>query len=241
MLYTTRGIVFHQTRYSESSLIVKIFTETLGLQSFMVKGVRSKRSKTKAALFQPLTLLNLVVDRREGKSLHYIRDITLDFNYHSVHTDLNKRAVIIFLADLLYRSIREETPNTTLFNWLYHTLTWYDLNDQETLNFHLLFMLQLSRFLGFYPRQHPGLRNDYFDLQEGEFTDSKPEHPAYFGSEMTAYIVKLQNLSFENSGELKLSNKNRRLILDGLLAYYRLHLPGFGELKSVEVLKSIFE
>ena len=241
MLHTTKGIVFHQTRYAESSLIIKLFTEAFGLQSFMVKGVHGKRSKTKAALFQPLNLLSLVVDRKEGKSLHYLREVAVDFNYQTIHLDVHKRSIILFLADLLHRSIREETPNTYLFNWLDHALTWFDLSKKDNLNFHLVFMLQLSRFLGFYPRQHPGEKAVYFDLKEGEFTGIHPEHPEYISGELPPAMISLQDATFDSSVDLKFSNSKRRMILDALLTYYRLHLPGFGELKSVEVLKSVLD
>jgi DNA repair protein RecO (recombination protein O) len=241
MLHTTRGIVLHQTRYSESSLILRIYTESLGLQSFIVKGVHSKRSKAKAAFFQPLTILNLVIDRKEGKSLHYIREISIEYPYRSLHTDMNRRSVLLFLADLLHRSIREENPDLEMFNWLYHALTWYDLSDGEQINFHLLFMMQLSRFLGFYPRLQPGIVAEYFDLREGIFTQLRPEHADYLRGEMSTVLARLQQTTFDGAGELQVSNKLRRMALDALLIYYRLHLPGFGELKSVAILKTVLE
>ena len=239
MLHNTRGIIFQQIKYSDSSLIVKIFTEELGLQSFIVKGIHGKRSKSKPALFQPLNLLNLVIDYKEGKTLHFIREISIDYNYQTIHINILKRSIFLFLNELLFRSIREETTNKALFDWIFNALTWFDLSEKENLNFHLVFMIQFSRFLGFFPKQQIGLPTDYFDLQEGVFTNRKPEHPDYVSGKVTSDIIKLQHSTFESGNKLTMTNKSRRMVLDALVYYYRLHLPGFGEMKSIEILKTI--
>ena len=239
MLYTTRGIVFQQIKYSESSLIVKILTEELGVQSFIVKGAHSKKSKSKPALFQPLTLLNLVVDCREGKSLHYLKEITVAHNYQTIHSDILKQSMLLFLTELLSKSIREESPDKSLFAWLFNALTWFDLSTGDNNNFHLIFMVQLSRFLGFYPKQEDRFVAAYFDLQEGRFTATQPEHPDYVQQDLATKMVEILNSNFEEAGELQLKNKERRGMLDALLMFYRLHIPGFGTLKSTEVLKTI--
>lgn len=239
MLHNTRGIIFQQIKYSDSSLIVKILTKDLGMLSFIVKGIHGKRSKSKPALFQPLNLVNLVLDFKEGKSLHFIREISIDYNYQTIHTDILKRSTFLFINELLSRSIREETPNDALFEWIHNALTWFDLSEKENLNFHLVFMIQLSRFLGFFPKQQPGIHADYFNLQEGEFTNTRPQHADYVSGEVTSDIIELQASTFESGDELSMTNKSRRIVMETLVFYYRLHLPGFGEMKSIEVLKTI--
>ena len=239
MLYNTRGIVLKYFKYSESSIIAKIFTEEFGLQSYIVKGVRSKRSKTKLALFQPLNLVDLVVFHKENKSINHLKEISVSYAFQSIPLEMEKRSVLFFLDELLYRSIREETPDKDLFNWLFNTLTWFDLNTNETVNFHLVFMLQLSRFLGFYPKSTPGKNQLVFDLQEGQFTDLIPNHPQYITGALLTKLELFYASTFENSASLNINNTDRRKLVDILITYYRLHLPGFGEMKSLEVLKTI--
>ena len=241
MLYTTRGIVFKYFKYSESSIIAKIFTEEFGLQSYIVKGVRSKRSKTRLALFQPLTLVDLVAFHKENKTINHLKEISVNYAFQSIPLEMEKRSILFFLNELLYRSIREETSDKELFNWLFNTLTWYDLNKGETINFHLVFMLQLSRFLGFYPKKTLGKNNIVFDLQEGQFTDVIPKDPQYISGTMVTKLELLYKSTFENSQSPEINNNDRRKLVDILITYYRLHLPGFGEMKSLEVLKTILE
>ena len=239
MLKQSRGIVLNFIKYSESSIIAKIFTEEFGLQSYMVKGVRSKRSKTRLALFQPLTLVDLVAFHKENKSINHLNEISVNYAYQSIPLEMEKRSVLFFIDELLYRSIREETPNKELFDWLFNTLTWFDLNTAGTLNFHLVFMLQLSRFLGFYPKKTLGEKQSVFDLQEGQFTNAIPKDPQYISGALVAKLELLYESTFESSQSLDINNNDRRKLVDILITYYRLHLPGFGEMKSIEVLKTI--
>jgi len=239
MQSTTRGIVFKYLKYSESSIIAKIYTESYGLQSYIVKGVRSKRSQTKLALFQPLTLIELVAFHKENKSIHHLKEVRLAYPYQSIPMEMEKRSVLFFLNELLYRSVKEETANTELFEWLFNTMTWFDLTTGKIHNFHLVFMLQLSRFLGFYPKNSPGKTQSVFDLQEGQFTDAIPSHPQFIQGKVVYRLEGLFASTFEDSQSLEITNSDRRKLLDILVMYYRLHLPGFGEMKSLEVLKTI--
>jgi len=241
MLHKTKGIVFHHVQYSETSIIVKIFTEDFGLQSYIVKGIRSKHSKTKLALFQPLNLLDLIVYHRENKSINYLREVKVAFPYHSIPVDMLKRSILLFLDELLVKAVKEESANKSLFDWLYHSLTWLDLSDKNLVNFHLIFTLQLTRMLGFYPKRNTD--NDWrvFDLREGNFSKKTPEHPEYISGEIAQKLANLLETTLETPANLQLSTAERRQLLDTLLAYYRLHIPSFGELKSVKVLKEILE
>jgi DNA repair protein RecO (recombination protein O) len=218
---------------------VKIFTEELGLQSYIVKGVRNKRSSIKLALFQALTLVDIVAFHKENKTINHLKEISVNYSFQSIPFVMEKRSVLVFINELLYRSIREETPNKPLFNWLFDTLTWFDLNTTGTINFHLVFMLQLSRFLGFYPKKTPGKKHTVFDLEEGQFCNSIPNHPQFISGILLTKWGALYESTFENSRSLDISNSERRKLVDILITYYRLHLPGFGEMKSLEVLKTV--
>lgn len=239
MLSTTRGIVFKYLKYSETSIIVKVFTEKFGLQSYMVKGARSKRSKNKLAFFQPLNQVEIVAFQKENKSIKNLKEVRMLHTYQSIPFDIEKRSILMFLDELMFRSVKEETPNKALFEWLMNSLTVLDLTTKKVINFHLVFMMQLSRFLGFYPKQTPGQSPSYFDLQEGQFCLTQPNHPQIVGKVVAEKLLEIHQTSFESSPELELTNDERRKLAEILVTYYRLHLPGFGEMKSLLVLKEI--
>lgn len=239
MTQSTRGIVLRYYPYSESSIIVKIFTENFGLQSYIVKGVRARKSKTKIAIFQPLTLLEFIAYHKENKSIQHLKEPRVSFHFQSIPVDLNKRSIQFFLAELLYKTIREEVQDLSLFQWIYNAITWFDLSEKSILNYHLVFMIQLSRFLGFYPKYNPAEKTAFFDMQEGRFCTNQPQNPQYVSGNIVVQLIELSGSTFENSSALKINTVERRKILESLVIYYQLHLPGFGDMKSIEVLKTI--
>jgi DNA repair protein RecO (recombination protein O) len=241
MLHKTKGIVFQQTQYSETSLILKIYTADFGLQSYIVKGIRSKNSKTRLALFQPLNLLDLVVYHRENKTINFLREVKVDIPYQSIQVDMLKRSILLFLNELLVKSIKEESANKPLFDWLYHSLTWLDLSEKNLVNFHLIFMVQLTRMLGFYPKKSVTSDLSIFDLREGQFVNKAPEHPEFISGETATQFADLLKTTLETPANLQINTADRRKLLDALVVYYRLHIPGFTEMKSVKVLKEILE
>lgn len=241
MLYNTRGIVFQKFKYAESALIVKIYTEESGMLSFMIRGIKSKKSTTKIAYFQPLTILDLVVNHRDGKELHTIKEIKVLHVYQDLMTNPVKQSILFFLHEMLLKTLREETPNKQLFDWLFHTLTWLDLTDKNVLNFHLVFLFQLSRFLGFYPKfSTPGEMN-FFDLQEGLFQRSQPTHANFISGEIVKLMAAIGKSTFEDSHQIKLGNINRRKMVDILVQYYQVHVPNIHQINSLDVLQGIME
>ena len=180
-----------------------------------------------------------MVSYRENKDLQHLREIKVAHSYTSLPADTIKRTMLFFIDELLYRSIREEMPNKLLFNWLFDTMLWLDLTTVAVSNFHLIFMVQLSRFLGFYPKKNAGEHPPFFDLREGQFTTTIPPHPDYIGGRPAGLLDLLLDVSFEKNQELKISYPERKNLLDVFITYYRLHLPGFGEMKSVEILHEV--
>lgn len=239
MTQHTRGIVLKYFPYSESSIIVKIFTEIFGLQSYIVKGLRSGKSRTSLALFQPLTIIEFVAYHKENKSIHHLREPKVEYHYQSIPNDVNKRSILFFLAELLYKTIREEVPDKSLFEWLHNALTWFDLSEKSIMSYHLVFMLQFSRYLGFYPKLEGYGEVSYFDMQEGIFCTNRPQHPQYISSPIAEQLKGLYQCTFEDSDALLLHTADRRKLLNALIVYFQLHIPGFGDMKSVEVLKTI--
>jgi len=241
MLLKTKGIVIKQTKFSDSGVIVKIFTEERGIQSFFVRGLRGKRSRSKAAMYQPLTLLDLVISYSENKSLHNIKEVTVSHAYQTVTESMIKRTLIFFIDELLHKSLKEETQNKELFDWIHNSLVWLDLADEGTANFHLIFMMQLTVFLGFYPKKKTAETQMVFDMQEGRFLNNRPVHPYYVTGEVVVLLSKIQSASFENSVNLGLNKTSRKVLLETLITYYKIHIPSFGDFKSLEVLSVVLE
>jgi len=239
VLKQSRGIVLNYVKYSESSIIAKVFTEEFGLQSYSVKGVRGKKSKTRIALFEPLTQVEIVAFQKDNKTIHNLREIRVSYAYQSIPFDALKRAILFFLDEILIKTIKEESQAKELFDWLSHALTWFDLNDESPLNFHLVFMMQLTRFLGFYPKKDPAPNYQFFNLESGQFCSSQPNNPNYLSGQTAMHFNILHESSFEDAANLELNSSQRRNLLEALIVYYKLHFSGFGEIKSVEVLKAV--
>lgn len=241
MLFNTRGIVFQKINYSESSIIVKIYTEVFGVQSYIVRGLKSKKSAIKSAYFQPLTILDLVVYHKERKDIHTIKEVKVLYHYHDIMTNPVKQSILFFIYEVLYKTLKEETPNDLLFEWLFNSLTWLDLTEKSVVNYHLVFLFQLSRFLGFYPKFSENNDAHYFDLQEGVFQKNQPEHPNFVYGELVKQVADLGKSSFEDSCLLTIGNVNRRAILNIMVQYYQLHLPNISQIKSLEVLQNMMD
>jgi len=239
MIAQTKGIVIKTINYGESGIIVKIITESFGMQSYMVKGIGSKNTKNKSAFFQPLNLLELVVYHKENKNIQNIKEVQPEYVFQHLHQDVVKRSLLLFVNELLYKSLHDELPNKSLFHWLHHALIWLDLAQHRVADFHLMMMIQLSQFLGFYPKMVKAKAYSVFDLQEGLFGNQLPMHPYYVTGDAVVSLIKLMETTFESNDTALFNNAQRKELLDTLTTYYKLHLPGFSGFKSLEILKMV--
>ena len=235
---TTKAIVVSKIKYGDSSLIVKCFAEAFGMQAFILKGILSnKRSKLKPAYFQLLTLLEIVTNAKENKPLSYIKQASVLNPYHHIRTDFYKQSIAIFLSEIIALSLQNESANKPLFSFL--EKTFQELNNQpKVANIHLLCMLGISKYLGFYP----AIKNSdfkYFDLQEAVFTNTQPQQYFVFGEELNCF-KKLLGIDFDNYQLLKLTKTERNRLLELMISYFQLHLSWFKNPKSLSVLKEIF-
>ena len=239
MLVKTKGIVLHQLKYSETSIIAKVFTFDYGIQSYLAKGARSRKSKISPALFQALSLVEIVAYRKEKSSLHHLKEIKSLHHFQSICVDIVKSSIGIFINELLYRSIKEEEPNPALFEFIFNSVMWFDLAEEKFANFHLVFAIQLTKYLGFYPSGSNSKSTPIFNLIEGMF-DCKlncvHEHIDENGSSILDQILKL---SYENMHQLKINGEMRAEISEKIIRYYHHHLPTFDNIKSLEVLKTV--
>jgi DNA repair protein RecO (recombination protein O) len=241
MYSSTRGIVFRQTRYSDTSLVVRILTEEYGIRSYLVKGARSHKSKLKASLFQPLTLLELVVPERGKGDLHHIKEARVEYAYQHIAGNILKSSVLLFMNELLHKTIREEATHRELFKYIHGQLLLLDITEKVTGSYPLMFSIHLTRYLGFFPQGNPA-ESVAFDLQEGRYTRSGQLFSEYMiTGEACRWFARL--LSHDPSEHLSLSVPAgiRQELLEKMLQYYTLHLPISGEFKSHHVLHEVLK
>ncbi len=237
MLITTKAIVINALKYSDTSLIVKCFTASNGIKSYLLKGILASRKKAlKAAHFQPLTQLEITANHKNKGTLESIREVKPIFPYKTLHTDIRKSTIALFLSEILYTSLKEEEQNTNLYNFLENAFIWLDTHNDIT-NFHITFLLQLSKYLGFYPND-THINFNYFDLQEGRFTQ-KPTATTIDGEQLVTFKQFL-GIKFDVTPTIKTTKKNRQTLLQNLIFYFQLHLQGFKQPKSLAVLHEVF-
>ena len=238
---TIQGIVLQSIRYGDTSLIVKVFTRNFGLRSYMVKGAFNRNSKSRAALFQNLHLINYVEAGKPNKSsLGYLKDVQLSAVYQSIPFVMNKSAILMYVSELLTKTIIEQEQNEPLYDFIVKSLHWLDLVEQDYANFPLFFTLELTRHLGFYPKDN--YTTDFcFDMIEGSFTHDYPLHPYYFDTETALLLSQLLNMSIDEACHLSLHVSQRRELLDRLIVFMRLQAPVMKDFHSHEVLKTVLE
>lgn len=240
MLHQTRGIVLHHLRYSETSVIARIYTEKFGLQSYLIRGVRSPKAKIKLGLLEHLSLLEMVVYYREGRGLQNIKELRPAHAFKSMHTDIRKSSQALFINEVIFKSVKEEECNAELFKFLFSTVLELDRSDSFSPIFHLAFMANLARYLGFAPGRNysPGC---WFNLQEGVFDLQRPANSHSISPEHASYFNTLLSGSGNYDFSIAIPSVVRKVLLDKLIEFYELHLPSFGGLRSPEVLHEVLK
>lgn len=237
-IITTKAIVLSALKYSDTSLIVKCFTEEEGLKSYLVRGVlKAKKGGIKSAYFQPLNQLQLIANHSIKSNLHAIKEVHVLHPYKSFQTDIVKQSVVLFLSEILSSVIQEEEQNTQLYSYLENAFLWLD-GSKNSSNFHLLFLLNLSYFLGFYPdvsqKELTG-----FNLFEGNFSNNYLDKNVITGNDFYQF-KKLLGINFDTIENVSFSKNERQLVLKIIIQYFKLHLEGFRTPKSLQVLETVF-
>lgn len=241
MIYQTKGIVLNRIQYGETSLIVHIYTEKFGRQSYIVKGGRSKKSQSKSRLFRPLFLLDLEVYHKEGKNIQNLREARLTETLNNLIFDVKKSTLALFLTEVLSKVLKEEESNRELFVFLYNSVRYLDLTEESVRLFHLYFLTKLTRFLGFYPQLNYTKEQCVFDMDNGRFVSEYQSHAHCLSQEVSVVLFDLFNASIDCLNSLKISSKMLDLLLKGILNFYALQSQGFTSLKSLAVIREIFE
>ena len=276
MQETLRGIVLRTVRYGDTSLIVDLFTESHGRMSFMASTLRAKRSVRSVSFWQPLSMVEFSAELLpNGGKLPRPSDVRTYYNYIDLPFSPIKSTLALFLAEFLSAALREEKENTPLYRYIESSLQWLDLADSPAsiANFHLAFLMHLSRFIGIYPNldvsgdlnPNPPLSTVnaplstvhcqlstvncplstlnsqlYFDLLAGTYCDRQPSHAHFLRNEEARVLPVLFRMNYPTMHLFRLSRRERQRILHVLNEYYRLHVPGFPELKSLEILQELF-
>lgn len=236
----TKAIVLRTVRYGESRLIVDLLTEKVGRLSFGCSLSKSNKGRIKKQLFQPLTILEVVFDYRERLQLQRFRDLRISTPFVSIPFDSAKLAITLFLAEFLNFSTRDERNNQPLYAFIEKSLLWLDSVQQAFANFHLVFMMHLTLFVGFYPNLEGYKEGAWFDLRDGSFSLACPHHPDYLFPKEAMRISTLMRMNYDNMHLFRMSRAERNRCVEVILYYYRLHIPNFPELKSLEVLRELY-
>lgn len=239
MLVKTRAVVLDVLPYAEASVIVKAYTQTHGLQSFLVNGVRKPRARFSSNLFQPLNLIEVVAYFRKQGGLHRVAEVDCSPPLIHIPYDTVKTTIALFLAEILYRSIREEEANPELFGFIDHAVQILDLHPETTGRFHMVFCLHLTRYLGFYPGGRFSLQTPVFDLQEGIFRSDHPVHNRFIREPLSKSFDDLLGSSLDDTYEVILPAAIRKALLQAIISYYQSHLTQGFEVRSYEVLSEL--
>jgi len=237
-IVNTKAIVLSSLKYGDTSLIVSCFTLHEGVKSYLIRGVlKAKKGKIKAAYFQPLTQINIEANHNNKGNLNSLKEVHVINPYKNIYSNIFKQTIVLFLSEILSSSIQEEEENIPLFSFIETSLIWLDTHDKIS-NFHLLFMLNLSKYLGFYP-DLSGVENQYFNLVDGGFTASTLEKEVIHGDDLYQF-KKLLGTNFDTVETVKFSKKERQQVLSIIIRYFELHLDGFRNPKSLGVLETVF-
>lgn len=227
MLHKTKGIVVNYIAYRETSIITKIYTEGFGIQTYIENGVRSSRGKNRMALFQPATLLDLVVYMNPKKSIQRISEIKCFHPYQTLPYDINKSSIALFMVEILHKTLKEEAENKPLFNFLVQTLIDLDAADTGFENTHLEFLLNYSFYLGFAPQNANEISNQLRESGLATFLSDAGKialHELILGT---------------GSGNVKINRALRNELLAVLINFYRLHIENLSEMRSLTVLREV--
>lgn len=240
MLQVTKGIVLHYFKYSDNSVIIKIFTKHFGIQSYILKEIHLKKNKVQKAYLQPLSIIEIEAYQKENKNLQVVKSIKIESPYQSIPFNVYKSAIAFFVAEFLNKTIREEETNNHLFDFIASSLLILDELNTNFSNFHLVFMAQLTKYFGFQPQLETYKPSHYFNLQEGNFAVFQPNHPFFINKINAILFYQVFKLDLNQLNTLNFNNNQRKEVLAALIDYYSLHINNLSNLKSKKVLEDVF-
>lgn len=240
MIQKTRAVLLHQVKYSETSLIITCYCEHSGRQSYIINGIRSSKSKTKAGILQPLFLLELETQIKGGRDVQRLKEFQLLEVYQSIPFDVVKSTISMFLAELLFKVLRSEDTDPELFEFMYNSLSYFDKLVQGIANFHLWFLVNLSGYLGYRVTNNYNALEPWFNPREGQFTAFKAHHVGSPDFEESQLLSILFNLKIKDLATFQTDGHRRLRLLEIMVDFYAYHFEGIGKINSLTVLTQIF-
>ncbi|MDR1344048.1 MAG: DNA repair protein RecO [Tannerellaceae bacterium] len=241
MLSKTQGIVIHAIPYSDTRYMVHIYTNTFGRISCLAKRGGGRKNTMPKVLFMPLSIINIEIERRNPGSVCRLQEVELACPLARLFADPVKNAIALFIAEILFRTLKETGPDAPLFRFLSHSIRLLEDTEAGIANFHLAFLLRLLLHLGISPDINSFRESYLFDMRNGIFVENPPLHKHFLDKEESRIFAKLLRISYENMSLYTFSRHERVNILDKIITYYRLHMPETPEIKSLPILKSLFD
>lgn len=236
----TSGIVLHSIKHNDSSTIVSIYTRHFGRVSYSIYGMGKKKSRYRSAFLQPFSLVEMDVSHLPSKELQQIKDIRPSKQLINILCDPIKSALALFLSEVLYRILTQTDADEELYKFIESAVIYLNDSQSSNANFHLVFLLKLTRYMGFEPNRDSPY-TAYFDLQEGSFTLNRPRHENYLDTEYALLLQEFLATDFKDMDHISLTREKRRRLLNAIIEFYKLHIPEFRGLRSLDVLHNLFD
>ncbi len=240
MFEETRAIVLNHLKYSDNSAIAHFYTEKFGRLSVMIRHSKSKKSISKKSILQPFFLLKLTIQYKQNREIQQCKEMNNSPIFNDIPFNIVKSSIVMFLVEFLTKVLKEEEANPALFEFLHSSIQLFDQTNVGSANFHLIFLYELSKFLGFYPNDNYTDENCYFNLKEGNYSNFKEADYISLNSQQSKLLNQISISGFQSLDKLELSRNQRMTLLNALISYYKFHLPEISKIKSLEVLNQVF-
>jgi DNA repair protein RecO (recombination protein O) len=240
MVEKTCAIVLHQLKYTDTGIVVQVYSRKFGRISFLIKGMRNKKAGKHNIHFQPLSILDLVIYYKESRGMQVLKESSVSYAPADIQSNIKKSCIAIFIGEVLTSVLKEESPHEDLFDFIRDSIVYFDETRDRYLNFHIAFLTGLSALLGFEPGRRENQENVFFDMMNGIFVQLPPPHGNYASPEISDIISKFLVTSWDAMDDISLSGSLRNEVLETLIRYYSLHLPGLKKINSLEILKEVF-
>jgi DNA repair protein RecO (recombination protein O) len=239
MLEKTRGIVLSQIKYTDSGIVVRLYTRKLGRQSILIKGMRNRKSGKHNILFQPMSILDLEIYYKVSREMQVLKEFSVSFTPYNIYSNIKKSCVAIFLGEVLTSVLKEEGPQTDMYDYIEKSIIYFDSCKEGFANFHIAFLAGLSSFLGFEPGKRLNMSDTFFDMTNGSFVAIPPVHGNYANETVSEILANFFVSSYVTANNILLTGMLNE-VLETIVGYYSHHLPGLKKIKSLEVLKEVF-
>ncbi len=240
-LYTSRGIIFRIVKYGESSIICDIYTEEKGLRSYIASGIRNGGKRNRSAIYRPLNFIEIVAPEiEEVDKLTRIKEAALYYHFNTIDQHVVKSSIALFMLEVIRNTVRERHPDPDMFQFIENWMIWLDDIQKTSPLTGVKFMLELARVAGFEPLNNYSSANKYFDLQDGLFKSSFDANHQFMDVEISQLSNQLMSIPRENLLDMRIDRIVRELLYENWIQYYKMHLTGFRDIKSLDVLKTIF-